>query len=75
MNPHGHTILALEKRWYQTQSAKENDIAREMGMSAVRYYQLLNSLLDDPDALAAEPVLVKRLRRIRDGRAKLRRAG
>ncbi|MFC8182463.1 DUF3263 domain-containing protein [Rhodococcus sp. NPDC057297] len=75
MTPQQEAILAFEKRFYTTQSGKENDIAEELGMSAVRYYQSLNALLDDPAALAAEPVLVKRLRRIRDSRAKLRRAG
>lgn len=74
MTPQQETMLAIEKRFYTTQSGKENDIAEELGMSAVRYYQSLNALLDDPEALAAEPVLVKRLRRIRDSRAKLRRA-
>lgn len=58
-------MLSIEKRWYRTQAAKENDITEEMGMSAVRYYM----------QLAAEPVLIKRLRRIRDSRAALRRAG
>jgi hypothetical protein len=75
VTPQQEAILAFEKRFYTTQSGKENDIAEELGMSAVRYYQSLNALLDDPAALAAEPVLVKRLRRIRDSRAKLRRAG
>lgn len=75
MTPQQIEILGLEKRWYRTQAAKEGDIAEKLSLSAVRYYQLLNTLLDDPDALAAEPVLVKRLRRIRDSRAKLRRAG
>ena len=75
MTPQDHAMLSIEKRWYRTQAAKENDITEEMGMSAVRYYMQLNRLLDNPEALAAEPVLIKRLRRIRDSRAALRRAG
>lgn len=75
MTPQQQAMLSIEKRWYRTQAAKEQAIADEMGMSPVRYYQLLTALLDNPEALAAEPVLVKRLRRIRDSRAKLRRAG
>ncbi|RRQ26268.1 DUF3263 domain-containing protein [Rhodococcus sp. Eu-32] len=75
MNDQQRAILDFEKRFYATQSGKENDIREQFGMSAVRYYQILTALLDEADALAAEPVLVKRLRRIRDSRAKLRRAG
>lgn len=67
-------ILAIEKRWYTAQGTKEAAIAEELGLSPIRYYQLLNRLLDDPDALAAEPVLVNRLRRIRTARATARRA-
>ncbi len=38
----------------------------QFGLSAARYYQVLNSLLDSPDALAYDPMLVKRLQRMRD---------
>lgn len=67
-------ILAIEKRWYTAQGMKEAAISEELGLSPIRYYQLLNRLLDDPAALAAEPVLVNRLRRIRAARATARRA-
>ncbi|MBV8933098.1 MAG: DUF3263 domain-containing protein, partial [Kutzneria sp.] len=43
-------------------------------MSSTRYYQLLNRLLDDREAMRAEPALVNRLRRLRDGRQRLRAA-
>ncbi|WP_368655917.1 DUF3263 domain-containing protein [Rhodococcus sp. 1168] len=75
MTPQQIEILQFEKHWYAAQGNKENDIAEKFQISAVRYYQLLNALLDDPDALAVDPMLVKRLRRIRDSRAKQRRAG
>lgn len=61
-------ILAFEKRWWTAAGSKEAEIGAVFGVSAVRYYQLLARLLDDKDAWAAEPVLVKRLRRIRDSR-------
>lgn len=61
-------ILAFEKRWWRAAGEKEQAIRDTFDMSAVRYYQILTRLLDDRDALAAEPGLVKRLRRIRDSR-------
>ncbi|WP_218828604.1 DUF3263 domain-containing protein [Rhodococcus sp. 15-649-2-2] len=75
MTPQQAEILKFEKRWYTAPGNKEADIRDQLGLSAVRYYQILAALLDDPDALKADPVLVKSLRRIRDSRAKLRRAG
>lgn len=73
MNELQAKILTFEKRWYKAQSAKEADVTDEFGLSPVRYYQLLDRLLDDPEALAAEPILVKRLRRIRSSRVQARR--
>jgi hypothetical protein len=75
VTPQQAEILAFEKRWYTAQGSKEADIAEQFSLSPVRYYQLLNQLLDDPEAIATDPVLVKRLRRIRDSRARVRRAG
>jgi hypothetical protein len=57
------TILALEGKFFRTAGAKEEAI-RAMGLSPVRYYQLLNQLLSDDAAYRQDPVLVKRLRRI-----------
>ena len=60
-------ILDIERQFWRTAGAKE-DAIRAAGMSVTRYYQRLNRLLDDPAVLAAEPLLVKRLARIRDAR-------
>lgn len=67
-------ILAFERNWWRQPGAKEQAIADSLGMSATRYYQLLNELIDRADALAFEPVLVKRLRRQRQRRGRLRSA-
>jgi hypothetical protein len=56
-------ILALEKQFFRTAGAKDEAI-KALGLTPMRYHQLLNRLLDDPAALAAEPQLVYRLRRI-----------
>ncbi|MFF9280159.1 DUF3263 domain-containing protein [Streptomyces griseosporeus] len=62
------SILALERRPFAGPGAKERAIREELGLSPVRYYQLLNALLDDERALAHDPVTVNRLRRIRESR-------
>ncbi|WP_320069166.1 DUF3263 domain-containing protein [Micromonospora sp. RTGN7] len=66
-------ILAFEQQWWRHAGAKEQAIRDAFGLSATRYYQLLNGLLDNPAALAAEPMLVGRLRRLRSSRARNRR--
>ncbi|KKJ93382.1 DUF3263 domain-containing protein [Micromonospora sp. HK10] len=66
-------ILAFEQQWWKHAGAKEQAIRDTFGLSATRYYQLLNGLLDHPAALAAEPVLIGRLRRLRSSRARNRR--
>ncbi len=58
-------ILTFEKRHFKTDGHKEAAIRDEFGFSATRYYQRLNWLLDKPEALATQPLLVGRLRRQR----------
>ena len=67
-------ILAFERQWWKYAGAKETAIRELFDMSATRYYQVLNALIDDPAALAAEPMLVKRLRRMRSARQRERSA-
>ena len=61
-------ILAFEKQWWKYAGAKEQAIRELFDLSATQYYQVLNSLLDSPAALTAEPMLIKRLRRMRASR-------
>ncbi|MEU1816511.1 DUF3263 domain-containing protein [Streptomyces roseifaciens] len=65
-------VLALERRAFSGPGAKERAVRERLGMTPTRYYQLLNALLDDPRALAHDPVTVNRLRRIRDARRERR---
>ena len=67
-------ILALERLWWQHAGAKEQAIRDKFDMSATRYYQVLNALIDREDALAFDPLLVKRLRRLRAQRQRSRSA-
>ena len=60
-----HDILAFERQWWKFAGVKEDAIKELFSMSATRYYQVLNALVDRPEALAADPMLVKRLRRLR----------
>jgi hypothetical protein len=61
-------LLAFEGRGWSTPGAKERAIREELDLSPVRYYQLLNALIDDERALAHAPVTVNRLRRVREAR-------
>ena len=67
-------ILAFERQWWKYAGAKEQAIRDLFAMSATRYYQVLNALIDTPEALAADPMLVKRLRRLRASRQRQRSA-
>lgn len=67
-------VLAFERQWWKYAGAKEQAIRELFDMSATRYYQLLNSLIDRQEALAADPMLVKRLRRLRASRQRVRAA-
>jgi hypothetical protein len=67
-------ILAFERQWWKYAGAKEQAIKDLFDMSATRYYQVLNALIDRPEALAADPMLVKRLRRLRASRQRARSA-
>ncbi|MDE9367280.1 DUF3263 domain-containing protein [Luteipulveratus sp. YIM 133132] len=67
-------ILAFERQWWKYPGAKEQMIREQFEMSSTRYYQVLNTLLDSPVALEHDPMLVKRLRRLRASRQKQRSA-
>jgi hypothetical protein len=67
-------ILGFERLWWKYAGAKEQAIRDQFGMSATRYYQVLNVLIDRADALAFDPLLVKRLRRLRAARQRQRSA-
>lgn len=67
-------ILAFERQWWRHAGAKEQAIREDFGLSAARYYQLLGALIDSPAALVHDPMLVKRLQRMRDARLAARTA-
>jgi hypothetical protein len=67
-------ILEFERNWWRFAGAKESAIKELFDLTAPRYYQLLNDLIDRADALEAAPMLVKRLRRLREARMSARTA-
>ena len=65
-------MLAFERQWWRHAGAKETAIRDRFGVPPTRYYQVLNALVDRPEALAADPLLVRRLRRLRRARQRQR---
>lgn len=65
-------ILDFERSWWKHAGVKEQAIKERFEMSATRYYQLLNELLENPSALQHDPILVKRLKRLRTYRQRQR---
>ena len=69
--------LVLAAQHYRYPAARDTHALERLGMSPVRFAQVVDALLDRPDALAAMPREVNRLRRLRDARRaqRGRRAG
>jgi len=67
-------VLDFERQWWKYAGAKEQAVREKFDMSATRYYQVLNALIDRPEALAHDPLLVRRLRRLRATRQRQRSA-
>ena len=66
------SVLAFERHWWRHAGAKEEAIRREFAVGPTAYYQLLSRLIDDPAAIAYDPMLVKRLQRQRASRHRQR---
>ncbi len=67
-------LLVFERDWANRVGAKEAAILTEFGLPAARYYQMLYALIDSPAALRHDPLLVRRLQRLRDARTRSRAA-
>jgi len=65
-------MLDFERQWWRYAGAKESAIKELFGLTPPAYYQMLNNLIDREDAVLAEPILVKRLRRLRESRTAAR---
>jgi hypothetical protein len=67
-------VLEFERTWAARVGAKEAAIRSEFSIPAARYYQMLYALIDSPAALRSDPLLVRRLQRLRDARSRARAA-
>jgi hypothetical protein len=65
-------LLGFERQWWRFPGAKENAIRERFGTTPTRYYQQLNALVERPEALAEDPLLVRRLRRLKAARHRQR---
>jgi hypothetical protein len=72
LDERSRAILDFERGWWRFAGAKEQAIREQFDLSATRYYQVLNELVDDDEALAYDPMLVRRLRRMRAARQRQR---
>ncbi|MDQ4005205.1 MAG: DUF3263 domain-containing protein [Actinomycetota bacterium] len=72
LDERSRAILEFERSWWQQPGSKEDAIRQHFRLSAARYYQLLSRLIDSPEALRHDPMLVKRLRRLRTARRRQR---
>ena len=68
-------ILDFERSWWTESGPKEAAIRERFELSATRYYEILNELLESDDAYAYDPLVVRRLRRLRDRRRRARHDG
>ena len=65
-------VLDFERQWWNLPMAKEQAIQETFDISGPQYYQLLNALIDRQEAQRIDPLLVKRLRKMRDERREVR---
>ncbi len=72
LDARSRAILDFEREWWKHPGTKQHAVRERFGLSPARYYQLLNRLMDDDEALAYDPMLVKRLRRLRAARQRRR---
>lgn len=72
LDPRSARLLEFEDAWSGRTGAKASAIRAEFGVPPARYYQLLSAILDSPEALRHDPLLVRRLQRMRDSRAAAR---
>jgi hypothetical protein len=72
LHPRDRDLLDFERGCWHHKGPNERAIRERFGFSAARYHQLLNRLIDLPEALAYDPMLVRRLRRLRDQRRRRR---
>lgn len=67
-------VLDFEREAWKLATTKERAIRERFGFSPARYHQILHRVIDRPEALLYDPMLVRRLRRLRELRRRARTA-
>jgi hypothetical protein len=67
-------ILAFERQWWRDGAAKDRAAQDRLGLAGSDYYRTLSQLIDRDEALEHDPLLVRRLRRLRATRRRERAA-
>jgi hypothetical protein len=75
LSPRERAILDFERTWWSLPGPKEQAIRAELELSPTRYYQLLADLIESGEAMDYDPLVVRRLRRLRDRRRRARWEG
>ena len=75
MSERDKALLDFEGSWWSLDDEKETLIRARFGCSLDEYYQELNRLLERPAALEHDPMVVRRLLRLRDRRRRARLDG
>jgi len=65
-------IIEFERSWWSEEGSKESIIRERFELSTTRYYELLGDLIDSDEAYAFDPLVIRRLRRMRDRRRRAR---
>jgi hypothetical protein len=74
LDERARAVLDFEREAWKLSTTKERAIRERFGFSPARYHQLLHRTIDRPEALAYDPMLVRRLRRVREARRRARTA-
>ena len=68
-------ILAFEANWWTHHGEKDALVLEHFGLPPDRYAAVLADLVDRPDALNHDPLVVRRLRRLRERNRRARSDG
>ena len=74
LDERSRAVLDFEREAWKLTTTKERAIRERFGFSPARYHQLLHKIIDRPEAVAFDPMLVRRLRRVREARRRARTA-
>jgi hypothetical protein len=75
LDARARALLDFEREAWKLRIPKERAIRERFGFSSARYHQLLHRAVDSPHAVAYDPMLVRRIRRVREARRRRRVAG